>query len=74
MSLVLMGSSMLSKALIQFSVDAKSCKSAALNMPANLENLAVATGLGKVSVHSSLKERQCQGMRTLPYNCTHLKC
>ena len=29
-------------------------------MPANLENSAVATGLEKVSFHSSLKERQCQ--------------
>ena len=29
-------------------------------MPANLENLAVATGLEKVSFHSSPKERQCQ--------------
>ena len=28
-------------------------KSAALNMPANLENSAVATGLGKVSFHSN---------------------
>ena len=29
-------------------------------MPANLENSAVATGLEKVSFHSSSKERQCQ--------------
>ena len=29
-------------------------------MPANLESSAVATGLEKVSVHSSPKERQCQ--------------
>ena len=29
------------------------------NMPANLENSAVATGLEKVSFHSSPKERQC---------------
>ena len=28
-------------------------------MPANLENSAVATGLEKVSFHSSSKERQC---------------
>ena len=35
-------------------------KSAALNMPANLENSAVATGLEKVSLHSNPKERQCQ--------------
>ena len=33
--------------------------SAALNMPANLENSAVATGLEKVSFHSNPKERQC---------------
>ena len=31
-------------------------------MPANLENLAVATGLEKVSFHSNPKERQCQRM------------
>ena len=29
-----------------------------LNMPANLENLAVATGLEKVSFHSNPKEGQ----------------
>ena len=33
------------------------CESAALNMPANLENSAVATGLEKVSFHSNPKER-----------------
>ena len=33
-----------------------SCESAALNMPANLENSAVATGLEKVSFHSNAKE------------------
>ena len=32
---------------------------AALNMPANLENSAVATGLEKISYHSNPKERQC---------------
>ena len=31
-------------------------------MSANLENSAVATGLGKVSFHSSPKEGQCQRM------------
>ena len=36
----------------------KHCESAAFNMPANLENSAVATGLEKVSFHSSPKERQ----------------
>ena len=34
--------------------------SAALSMPANLENSAVATRLEKVSFHSNPKERQCQ--------------
>ena len=34
------------------------CESAALNMPANLENSAVATGLEKVSFHTNPKERQ----------------
>ena len=29
-------------------------------MPANLENLAVATGLEKISFYSNPKERQCQ--------------
>ena len=45
---------------------------AALNMPANLENSAVATELEKVSFHSNPKERQCQRMLKLPHNCTHL--
>ena len=40
-------------------------------MPAYLENSEVATGLEKVSVHSNPKERQCQRMLKLPYNCTH---
>ena len=43
-----------------------------LNMPAHLENSAVATGLEKVSFHSNPKERQCQRMLRLPNNCTHL--
>ena len=33
--------------------------------------IAVTTGLGKVSFHSNLKERQCQRMLKLPHNCTH---
>ena len=33
------------------------CESTALNMPANLKNSAVATGLEKVSFHSNPKER-----------------
>ena len=44
------------------------------NMPANMENSAVATGLEKVSFHSNPKERQCQRMLKLPHNCTHLTC
>ena len=47
-----------------------SCESAALNMPVNLENSAVATGLEKVSFHSSPKERQCKRMLKLLHNCT----
>ena len=50
----------------------KCCESAALNMPANLDNSAVATGLEKVSFHSNAKERQCQRMLKLQHNCTHL--
>ena len=50
------------------------CESAAINMPANLENPAVATGLEKVSFHSSTKERQCQRMLKLPHNCNYLTC
>ena len=48
--------------------------SAALNMPANLENSAVATGPEKVSFHSNPKEKRCQKMFTLPHNCTHFTC
>ena len=48
------------------------CESAALNMPANLENSAVATRLEKVNFHSNPKERQCQRMAQLSHNCTHL--
>ena len=40
--------------------------------PPNLENSAVATGLEKVSFHSSTKERQCQRMLKLLHNCPHL--
>ena len=45
-----------------------------LNMPANLENSAVATGLEKVSFHTNPKERQCQRMFKPPYNCAHFAC
>ena len=37
-----------------------------LNMPANMENSAVATGLEKVNFHSNSKERQYQRMLKLP--------
>ena len=47
-------------------------KSAALNLPANLENSAVATGLEKVSFHSNPKEKQYQRIFKLPHNFTHL--
>ena len=39
-----------------------------------LESSTEATGLEKVSFHSNPKERQCQRMFKLPYNCTHLTC
>ena len=45
---------------------------AALNMPANLENSVVVTGLEKVSFHSNPKERQCQTLFKLLHNFTHL--
>ena len=60
--------------LFQILKDAACCESTALNMPANLENSAVATGLEEVSFHSNPKERQCQRMLKLPHNCTHLTC
>ena len=49
-------------------------KVAALNMTANLENSAVATGLEKVSFHFNPRERQCQAMLKLLHSCTHLTC
>ena len=41
------------------------CENAALNMPANLENSEVTTGLEKVSFHSNPKERQCWNYLTI---------
>ena len=49
-------------------------KSAAFNMPANLENSAVATRLEKVGFHSNPKEWKCQRIFKLPHNCTHFTC
>ena len=43
------------------------CESAALNMPVDLENSAMATGLEKVSFHSNPKEKQCQRMFKLSH-------
>ena len=44
-------------------------------MLANLENSTMATGLKtSVSLHSSSKERQCQRMFKLTYNCIHFTC
>ena len=48
------------------------CESAVPYMPANLENLAVATGLEKVSFHFNPKEGQCQRRFKLLHNGTHL--
>ena len=50
------------------------CSSLVPDMPVNLENSAVVTGLEKVSFHSNPKERQCQRMLKLPHNCTYLTC
>ena len=41
-----------------------------LNIPTNLENSAMASGLEKVSFHSNTKEEQCQRMFRLSCNCT----
>ena len=47
-------------------------ESVALNMLANMEHSAVATGSEKVSFHSNPKERQWQRTLKLLHNCTHL--
>ena len=49
-------------------------ESAALNMPANLENSEVASGLEKDGFHFNPKEGQCQIMFKLPHKCTHFAC
>ena len=41
-------------------------------MAANLENLAMATELEKVTFNSNPKEKQCQRMLKLPHTCTDL--
>ena len=45
-----------------------------LNMPTNLEDSSMATGLEKVNFHSNPKEGQCQRMFKPPYNCAHFTC
>ena len=55
-----------------FQILKQCCESAALKMPANLENSAVATGLEKVSFHSNPKESQCQRILKQAHNYTHL--
>ena len=49
-------------------------KSAALTMPANLENSAVTTELEKDSFHSSPKKGHAKECSDLHHNCTHLTC
>ena len=66
------GSDGISAELFLILKDDGCCESAALNMPANLENSAVAIGLEEVSFHSNPKEKQFQRMLKLPHNCTHL--
>ena len=45
-----------------------------LNMPANLENSAVATGLENISFHSNPKEGQGQRTFKLLDSCAHFTC
>ena len=52
----------------------KILKVAALNMSANLENSAMASGLEKVSFHSNPKEGQRQRKLKLLYNCADFTC
>ena len=44
---------------------------AAIIMPTNLENSAVATGMEKVSFHSNSKERQCQRIFKTQLHSSH---
>ena len=67
------GSDGIPAVLFQILID-DAIKVLALNMSANLENSAVATGLEKVSFHSNPKERLHQRMFKLPHNCTRLTC
>ena len=54
--------------LFQILKDDAGCESAALNMPANLENSPVATRLEKVSFHSNQKKgnaKECSNFCTI---------
>ena len=48
------------------------CESSALNMPANLENSAVATGLGKVSYQSQRKAMPKNVQTTAQLHSSHM--
>ena len=50
------------------------CESAALNLPANIGKLSSGHRTGKGQFHSNPKERQCQRMFKVLYNCTHFTC
>ena len=64
----------ISAELFQILKDDDAVKSATLNMPANLENSAVPTGLGTVSFHSNPRKGQCQRVFKLLHNCSHFTC
>ena len=55
---IVSGSDGIAAKLLQIPKD-DAVQSAELNIPANLENSAMATGLQKVSFHSNSKEGQC---------------
>ena len=69
---IVSGSDGIAAKLLQIPKD-DAVQSAELNIPANLENSAMATGLQKVSFNSNRKEGHCQRMFKLPHNCIHLK-
>ena len=68
------GSNGIPAELFKILKDLKCSESAALNMPANLENSSVATGQEKVSFHSKPREQQFQRIIKLPYNCPYFTC
>ena len=49
-------------------------ESAALNMPANLENRAMATGLEKGQFSFQSQRKAIPNNIQLPHNCIHLTC